>query len=285
MFRQDFTSRQYMVTPDFEFFHYKDRSTLEVEYHNHDFNEVFFLLAGKVTYVIEGKSHRLKPGDIVLINNKELHRPIIELGEWYERMVLWINPGFLADQSAEDCSLSLCFDSSSPDRHRLLRPQSEMAASIKNTLLKFEKACSGSGYGNNLLKKIHLTELLVLINRAFLETRMEDAGIDIEYNEKVSSIIRYINGNLDDDLSLDLLSSKFYISKYHLLREFKKHAGYTIHRYIQQKRLIMAKSLLKDGMPVTEVYARCGFGDYSNFIRSFKRAFGLSPKKYCQMHT
>jgi AraC-like DNA-binding protein len=116
-----------------------------------------------------------------------------------------------------------------------------------------------------------------------LDTGGREIEIDIEYNKKISSIMDYINENLDKELSLDTLSEKFYLSKYHLLREFKKYGGYTIHQYIHKKRLIAAKTLLREGIQVTEVCTQCGFGDYSNFIRSFKKAFGVPPKKYCKI--
>lgn len=279
-FQQQFTPRQYMVTPDFEYFHYRDWSTMEVEYHNHDFFEIYYFISGKVTYIVEGKSYKLKPGDILLINNKELHKPAIESGEAYERIVIWVNPGFVAGQSAENSNLSMCFESAFHEKYRLLRTDAETQSIIKSILMKIEGACSNMGFGNGLLKNLYLTELLVFLNRAFLQTHEEDIETDIEYNEKIDYIIQYINKNLNSDLSLDSLSSELYISKYHLLRQFKKYTGYTIHRYIQQKRLILAKSLIKEGTQVTEVCVRCGFGDYSNFIRSFKKAFGTSPMKY-----
>ena len=123
-------------------------------------------------------------------------------------------------------------------------------------------------------------EFIVFINKHYLESFGDRIQDDIEYDEKVNNIIHYINENLYSDLSLDSLAKIFYLSKYHLLREFKKHSGYTVHQYIHQKRLIMAKSLLKDGLTVTEVCNRCGFGDYSNFIRAFKKAFGAPPKTF-----
>jgi len=284
LFKQDFTTRQYMVNPDFEYFHYKDESDMEVEYHNHDFYEIYILISGKVTYTIEGKSYRLKPGDIILINNKELHKPVIEHGDPYERIVIWVNPDFIIKQGTESANLTMCFESSSRSKYNLLRPGGDVLGSIKNIISRFEKVCTSLSFGSNILKKAYLTELLVYLNRAYLDTYDEEIEIDIEHNEKVSSIIRYINNNLGNELSLDLLSSRFYTSKYHLLREFKKHAGYSIHQYIQRKRLIMAKTLLKEGIQVTEVFMRCGFGDYSNFIRAFKKAFGTSPKKYCKIN-
>lgn len=281
---QDFTTRQYMVTPDYEYFHYKDESTMEIEYHNHDFYEIYLLVSGKVNYLIEGKSYRLKPGDIILINNNELHKPVLEFGGKYERLVIWVNPDFIKKQGTEGTNLCMCFEASSKKKYNLIRPNAEILQSIKNIISKFEKACSNTGFGSDILKNTYLTELMVFLNRSYLDTFEEEIEIDIEHNEKVSSLIMYINEKLAEDLSLDTLSTKFYLSKYHLLREFKKHAGYSIHQYIQKKRMIMAKSMLREGLTVSEVFLRCGFGDYSNFIRSFKKIYGQSPKKYTKSH-
>jgi AraC-like DNA-binding protein len=64
------------------------------------------------------------------------------------------------------------------------------------------------------------------------------------------------------------------------MRKFKQQTGYTVHNYILQKRLIAATALIKEGKSVTQVCLECGFGDYSNFIRSFKQVYGVSPKKH-----
>ena len=277
---QQFTNRQYMVTPDFEYFHYRDRSTMEVDFHNHEFYEIYVLLSGKVTYMIEGRSYKLRPWDIILVNNRELHRPVIEAGEAYERMVIWVNPQFTSAHSLEGTNLGMCFESISNNRTRLLRPAAGTLEVIKDTLSRFEKACYGDGYGSNVLKMTCLTELLVYLNSAFLEAASSDFEVDIEFDEKISSIIQYINANITHDLSLDKLSEKFYTSKYHLLREFKKHSGYTLHKYILQKRLLLARSMLREGASTSEACTKSGFSDYSNFIRSFKQAFGVPPGKY-----
>lgn len=274
-----FTSRQYMIRNDFEFYHYKDDPQLEVEYHNHDFYEVYFYISGDVTYIIEGKSYSLKPGDIILINNREFHKTVISGDAYYERYVIWINPDYVARLCTDSIDLTMCFETTTKRKYNLLRPGAESLAYLKNIVAKLEKANIGTGFGSSILKDIYMTELIVYLNRAFLDTREEEIEEDIQYNAKISEIIRYINSNLGEELSLDSLSDRFYISKYHLLREFKKNTGYTIHHYIQKKRLIMARILLKDNMKVTEVAMRCGFGDYSNFLRSFKKEFGVSPKK------
>ena len=174
----------------------------------------------------------------------------------------------------------MCFEPSPTKRHNLLRPSSEILVNIKNILSKFEKACNSTSFGSSILRNTYLLELIIYLNRAFLETYDEVSETDIVFNEKINRIITFINENLYTELSLDILASNFFISKYHLLREFKRYTGYTIHWFIRQKRLLLAKSLLKEGLPVTEVCTKCGFGDYSNFIRTFKSTFGVPPKKY-----
>lgn len=279
-FIQDFTTRQYMVGSDFEFFHYADKPAMEVEYHNHDFYEVFFLISGKVNYIIEGKSYILKPGDIVLINNNELHKPVIEPECEYERVVIWINPDFIKRRITDETNLFMCFKNTSKNKYNLLRLGSETLNVFKHIVSKLNKVYSNAGYGSDILKKLYVTELVVYLNRAYLENCDEDMEDDIIYNPKVNEIILYINQNLNADLSLEALSTRFFTSKYHLLREFKKHTGYTLHNYIRQKRLIAAKSCLKAGLRITDVCQMCGFGDYSNFIRSFRKAYNISPKKF-----
>lgn len=277
-----FTPRQYMVKSDFEFFHTKEELPPNIEYHNHDFYEIFFYISGKVTYVIEGKSYKLKPGDIILINNRELHRTIIESGEDYERIVIWIKPDYITNLNTDSTDLTMCFESSAKKKYNLLRPDTETLAYLKTIVQKLEKAYYNSGFGSEVLKYAYVNELVVYLNKAYLYTKDEEIEVDIEYNQKISNIIKYINANLDSQLSLENISAQFYISKYHLLREFKKNTGFTIHRFIQKKRLIMARMLLKENVKVSEVSLVCGFGDYSNFIRTFKREYGISPKVFAR---
>jgi AraC-like DNA-binding protein len=56
--------------------------------------------------------------------------------------------------------------------------------------------------------------------------------------------------------------------------------GTTINKYITARRISIAKSLLSNGANINDVYIDCGFNDYSNFLKSFKKAVGVSPKKY-----
>ena len=98
----------------------------------------------------------------------------------------------------------------------------------------------------------------------------------------VARIIDYINDHYYESLSLDLLSERFFVSKYHLSHEFTRQMGTGIYQYIQKKRLLIARQLIAQGQKPVDVYAQCGFGDYAAFFRAFRKVYGLSPRAYVQ---
>lgn len=267
-----------MLTSDYEIFHYSNTDLESISLHHHDFYEIYLFISGGVTYQIEGKAYLLEPGDIVLINSRELHQAVINSREpVYERIVLWINRAFLKSLSDEKTDLSLCFEGT--NRKNVIRGDIELKKSIKILLGKLLNLQYYKGVGNDLLYKAYITEIMVYLNNLILnENTQLDTGI--RNSNLIDSMIDYINNHLEEDITIDKLSEHFYLSKFHLSREFKKYIGTTIHRYIVQKKLIEAKELIIRGIPIIDVYKQCGFGEYSNFFRAFKKEYGVTPKQF-----
>ena len=97
------------LNSEFRLFHLTDRETKEVEYHYHDFNKITIFIKGKVNYMIEGKSYDLKPYDIVLVNHNDIHRLEVDNSVLYERIIVYIAPGFIQAYKNKDYDLSFCF--------------------------------------------------------------------------------------------------------------------------------------------------------------------------------
>ena len=276
---QRFDTRQTMRGTTFEIFRYKDAYLKEVALHHHDFYEVYFFLSGNVQYNIESRSYLLTPGDVLLISPMELHQPMFgaEHRE-YERIVLWIDKQFLEGFSLQGQELTTCFDTTVPGHTNLLRPEG-VARQYLTFLLEnlLAEVASEDPYSEMAALSL-LAQVLVALNRLAKQSVGEEnkSGPDAT----VYSVLGYINEHYSEDLSLDYLANKFFISKYHLSREFQRLVGTSVHRYIIQKRLVMAKQMLSEGRPSSEVYQQCGFGDYSNFFRAFKAEYQISPKDY-----
>ena len=92
----------------------------------------------------------------------------------------------------------------------------------------------------------------------------------------------YIEENLERHISVAELAEHVYLSKYYFMRFFKEMTGTSVYQYIIQKRLVGASNLIMEGVPVASVYLYCGFGDYTSFLRAFKKQFGYSPKQYAE---
>jgi AraC-like DNA-binding protein/mannose-6-phosphate isomerase-like protein (cupin superfamily) len=278
---RQYLKRQSMLTNDYEVFHYSDKALDRVNLHHHDFYECYLFISGDVTYIIEGKSYSLLPGDIVLINSKELHQAMINDKDVpYERIVLWLNQTFLSSLCTETTDLKRCFEDAA--RENVIRTNVETQQIIKSILGKLLSLEEYSGMGRELLYRAYIVELLITLNN-ILFFHHDKINIEIEKSSLIDEIIQYINLHLDEEIKIDDLSGYFFISKFHLLREFKKHSGTTIHKYIIQKKLILAKELILKGIPIIQVYEQCGFGDYSNFFRAFKNEYGVTPKQFYEI--
>ena len=98
-------------------------------------------------------------------------------------------------------------------------------------------------------------------------------------NELGAKVVKYLNANIEKGISLDGLAARFFVSKYHLCRAFKKYSGASVHSYINQKRIMYAKQLIESGESASGAAERVGFGDYSAFYRAYVRIVGKSPTK------
>ena len=96
-------------------------------------------------------------------------------------------------------------------------------------------------------------------------------------DSKVVALLQYLNLHLTEELTIDQLSERFYVSKYHMMRRFRRETGYSIHGYVTEKRLLLAQRLLAQGASPSEVGAQVGYQDYSTFSRAYKKQFGRGP--------
>lgn len=268
------------LNDSFRIFHIRDNKDIKFEYHHHDFSKIVILIDGDLTYYIEGKSYILKPWDILFVNKNEIHKPIVNTNKYYERIVIWLDPDFIAKYTQDDNDLLRCFEVAVKNNYNLLRLNMKSIKIIKNLIKDIQSCDNSDEFGNEILKESLFIQLMVLINRLFLDSDKNRNLEDIKYDKTIEGVLNYINSNLENDLSIDTLASQFFISKYYLMRKFKNQTGSSIHNYVVQKRLMLAKSLICDGLSMSNVCCRCGFNDYSSFVRAFKNIYGVSPSNY-----
>ncbi|MBE6757752.1 MAG: helix-turn-helix domain-containing protein [Ruminococcaceae bacterium] len=274
---QQFDPRQTMCRTGFEVFHYRDARPEEVAVHHHDFYEVYLFLSGEVDYWVDGRLYHLQTGDLLLINPLELHRPIVKADNTaYERVVLWIEKKYLENLSIENVSLTRCFDHSRPDHSNLLRPSTLWRTDITARLNALVREYYSEEYGSAVCADGLFLQFMVELNRLALQN--DSNLLREESSPLVSKVLAYMAEHYAEELSLDSLAQQFFVSKYHLSHEFSRTVGVGVYRYLTLKRLLIAKQMMDDGVPPGEVFAVCGFRDYTSFYRAFKAEYGLSPR-------
>ena len=277
---KDINNKVGYLNDNFKIFHIRDKKDIKFEYHHHDFSKIVILIDGDLTYYIEGKAYILKPWDILFVNKNEIHKPVVNPNKYYERIVIWLNPDFMAKYAQGNNNLLKCFEVAIKNNYNLLRLNMKSIDIIKNLIQDIQNCKNSNEFGSEILKESLFVQLMVLMNRLFLNSDKNRDIEDIQYDKTIEGVLNYINSNLENDLSIDTIASEFFISKYYLMRKFKNQIGSSIHNYVVQKRLILARSLISDGLSMSSVCSRCGFNDYSSFVRAFKKVYGVSPSNY-----
>lgn len=265
----EYEKRGYLLE-NFRLFHLHTPQGTKVDYHYHEFYKILFFRSGAGDYVVEGQRYRLQPGDIVLVGSRCVHRPEIEEGSPYERVILYIAPSYLQSSSTENCQLADIFQGGA-----VLRLRENDRKRLDSLVTSLEKEMSGQGYGRDVLCGAWLLRLLVELGRCRQDS--DNPQPVMTDNPRVRQWLQYMDQHLTEDLDVDALAEAFYISKYHMMRLFHQETGFTVHSYLSHRRLLYARELMNGGMRATEACYRCGFRSYSSFTRSYAKYFGTTP--------
>ena len=267
----EYEKRGYLLE-NFRLFHLKSTRHAAVDFHYHEFCKLLLLVSGQGAYTVDGQRYRLQPGDAVLVGSRSVHRPEMELGQVYERIIIYISPDFLQKASTADCDLTQVF---SGEKGHVLRAKDQKK--ILSLTLALEKELAADTYGREILSGAALLRLLVQIGREQRQTDGQNPRPVEPKNPRVVEIMRYMDTHLAEDMDVDALAEQFYVSKYHMMRQFSRETGYTIHTYLTQRRLLHARELIGAGMRATEACYRSGFRSYSSFTRAYGKYFGTTP--------
>lgn len=255
---------------------YNNEKTMSI--HIHDCYEIYFSISGGQQFLIDNRVYEFEPGDIFFINQFESHYLSKVDQTTHERVVISIYPDYLKQFSTPQTNLNYCFlYRSASFGHKL-----SLTGEERQRFMYFiHRLSEEREFGQDVLDQAAFLEMMTFLTRAFL-SRLDQAAAPVPrtHYSQVDEILSYINRHLAEDLSIPMLASQFYLSSSYLCKIFKDTTGTTINRYITAKRISRAKALLAEGRPVAETCSLCGFGDYSNFLKSFTKIVGISPKKY-----
>ena len=264
---------------EYELYHMATPRSATPEYHAHDFYEFYFFIAGDTTVYIEEYTHKLHPGDVVIFPPGYMHRVLHQTPDaFYERMLIYASQEELKTMGSRDYSLLKVLEDCIGRSQFRFSLDTESFEHCRLAIYDMiHSAIDNKRPAQSLINRCRVQLLLATLCAWFEEMK---GMAEMSPPDRIGLVIAYINEHVDKPLSLEKLSGLFFISKYHLLREFKRRTNKSIYQFILSKRVNLAKLVLQSGLPPSQAAARCGFSDYSSFFKAFKKETGVSPNHY-----
>lgn len=246
-------------------------SNTSVSHVDKDLFSVLLLLDGTLDYVIEGKTVHITPKDILLVGNNEIHYSIVKSGNMCNYILLMINLEFFIKNNCTE------FDDMVFNRtlgcDNIIDAERVLSSGIFDIFKRLDSYAKEQPVCFTVLNSV-IIELLYHLNRQVKKSNT------LNYkHEKIKHILTYINSNLKEDLSLDGIAAKFFLTKQHLCKIFKENTGFTVNKYISYKRIVVVRELYLKGMPLSQACSESGFNDYSAFYRAYYKIMHEPPRK------
>ncbi len=246
--------------------------------HWHDCCEVELLLSGRGTHIINGEARPLTPGDFYMLTPFDSHElvldePIVVLGIMFDENLV----------SSELFEAAICRELSRGSLHTVLPADGHDLERVKRyfeAVISETERASDDGYGELCISR--LVELILIELLRSLEGREPSAGAP---KRAVREAILYMYRHYTEPLTLTALARELHFNESYLSRLFHSSVGKPFKRCLTELRLRHACRLLVNTThSVTDICYDCGFDSYSNFMRSFKTAYKMSPLQFRAEH-
>ena len=238
--------------------------------HAHEELSIGVTTGGVQEFFCNGRLFRSHPGDIILFNPGEAHTGNPGTGDVLKYKMLYIDPDKLYP-------LVECAGHQAMTDFRI--PQTHFKDPVLRAILLEITCRTGELTRFSILEQEHVLYVLAARIAGILGNFQLD-----DWTNRIDALLMivrdYIHDNIQEDITIEDLSRVANISKFHLIRIFRRQFGLTPHKYIINHRINKVRNALKKGTSATHVAHEFGFFDTSHLNRHFKQAYGVTPTQY-----
>lgn len=240
--------------------------------HYHNYYELYYLEDGGRYHRIENELYLLKPGEIMLFSPYSMHYSYGDLDMPFKRIVLYFRP----DQVDSPELIRLL-----EEENGIYRPDGRESLKIRRILTDLlQEQEEGSRFGREYLHCL----LNLLLYRLARQKRAADP-VKAEQERRVAQVMRYIHHHYGENISLENLSERFFVSPFYLCREFKAYANSTVIQYVNVTRIMNAQRMfMETDKNITQISRETGFSNLTHFNRVFKQVTGMTPSGFRKSH-
>lgn len=259
---------------------YDKASPPELRMHLHNFYEFLYFKSGNASYIVENSIYQLEAGDLLITRPDEIHTIIFNSDAVYERHFIQISAEYLKD---DEFNLLDMINRRPAGTMNRISADIVKSYGLDEYFQLIEQYVVNRVPESDILIKSYIIQMLVKINSALRE--YHELFLETPFaNKRITAVKKYIDEHFNEDITLEMLCERFYISKYHLCRIFKSYTSLPVKEYVNTRRITVAKQMIFEGHNLTSVCYKCGFNDYSVFYKTFKKFTDKSPRDFFKEH-
>ena len=261
--------------------HYCFDEQMEVtQYHCHDYYELYIHLRGGEYMGVDNKLYLLKPNQVYIFPPFCMHG-LSCTGEMknYERAYLNLSPEVLGSLGCGQLDLNQFLQARASGGHHTYQLSDVDADRFVLCIRQIESA---QYLENDAVDRFRIfTQMMMLLNllcqviRRTVPVKDEPGS-----SSAVQEVLTYITNHYTQPLKISDLSRRFGVSESYLSHEFARFTNRSVYDYILYRRITLSRQLMLGTDTLNAISYKCGFNDYSNFLRSFSRVVGMTPNQY-----
>lgn len=250
--------------------------------HFHSQYELFYIIEGERVFFFHNRQYLATSGDLILIDTSLIHmtQSLSSKDHGYNRVILYIDYEKMEEYHRKYPELQLIrfFH----EHYGVYHLNEEQQSQFLTLYRDLRMALTGKTGPYKTGIDLGIVNWLYKITTQLPAQKMDVAPTaDTAKCRTVYAVADYLSANCEENLSLDELAERFYLSKYYLCRIFKEITSYKITEYVNIHRIRKAKHLLEDtDYSISEIARMLGYESITYFEKTFKAYMSVSPLRY-----
>ena len=245
--------------------------------HSHPYFELILVRRGLCEYLSNGGRFTLHPDEMLLIAPNTVHTMLCPSdSSSYERLILQVDADYMT-QVLLDCGLTTRAGAIPP--LYIVRADAVCRWGFRELVERINATASVTDAELRAqLYRCQLGELMLIVEYI---ARTSGTVAPMSSNDLVTEVTVFIQEHFrEPELNVAGVAQHFFVSREHLSRVFKSYTGESISHYLTDLRMQEFRYGLVTGKSVLSACLESGFSDYSSFVKSFRKLYGISPAQY-----
>lgn len=269
-------------SPGFEAFHAVNPSMQSWQYHSHDFYELYIHVRGGQFFCVDSDRYELTPDVFILLPPFCMHGLAhSSVMHDYERAWLNLSPELLEKLGCGQVNLIALFRSYASRGHHLF----QMTRRETETCVELMERLQRMNHCSSALDRFQSCSLIIAYLSVLCDVITRSAPLPAvpTGDTVIQQVLSYINEHYTQPVSVQDLARRFGVSVSYLSHEFSRYTGRSVYDYILYRRIMLSREMITSRASLNAIAFDCGFNDYSNFLRSFNKIVGMSPREYREL--